>query len=95
VSRRQPATRLAVLFQELETVADRLGLAVVLDRGNFTGGICQLEGEAIIVLNRSQPLEQRMRVLLDALRERDVSGVYLKPAVRELLEVSVSPGLLE
>ena len=86
--RRRSATRFAILFQELEAVADRLGLSVVLDRGSFTGGTCQLEGEEIIVLNRSHPLEQRTRILMEALRERDLSDVYLKPVMRELLEGS-------
>jgi len=78
--------RLETLYNELEEVAARLGLQVILDRGPFTGGACLLEGEELIVLNKSTPLEQRTRLLTEALSRKDLSGIYIKPAVRAVLE---------
>lgn len=78
--------KLLALFQELEEVASRLGLAVVLDRGNFKGGDCILEGEEMVVLNKATPLEQQARHLAEALGKRDLQGIYLKPAVRLFLD---------
>ena len=75
-----------MLVRELEGLAHRLGVAVILDTGNFSGGACILEDEELIVLNKSMPLEQRARVLSDALNEKDFTAVYLKPAVRNLFE---------
>ncbi len=86
MSSRKPNGRLEALYNELEEVAARLGLQVILDRGPFTGGACLLEGEELIVLNKSTPLEQRTRVLAEALCRKDLSGIYLKPAVREVIE---------
>ena len=63
-----------------------MGLQVILDKGPFTGGACILEGEQLIVLNKSTPLEQRTRLLAEALCQLDLSNVYLKPAVRAVLE---------
>lgn len=74
------------MFHELEEVASRMGLELILDKGPFTGGACILEGEQLIVLNKSTPLEQRIRLLAEALGQLDLSNVYLKPAVRAVLE---------
>ncbi len=78
--------RLETLYNELEEVAARLGYRVILDRGPFTGGACLLEGEELIVLNKSTPLEQRTRLLAEALCRKDLSGIYIKPAVRGIIE---------
>ena len=86
MARRKPFSRLETLYQELEDVAGRLGYTVILDKGPFTGGPCILEGEELIVLNKSTPLEQRTRLLTQALARKDLSDVYLKPVVRMVLE---------
>lgn len=86
MSPRKPNGRLEILYNELEEVAANLGLQVILDRGPFTGGACLLEGEELIVLNKSTTLEQRTRLLAEALSHKNLSGVYLKPAVREAIE---------
>jgi len=81
-----PFSRLETLYSELEEVAARLGFSVILDKGPFTGGACILEGEELIVLNKSAPLEQRTRLLAEALCRKDLAGIYLKPVVRIVLE---------
>lgn len=93
MSPRKPNGRLEALYNELEEVAARLGLQVILDRGPFTGGACLLEGEELIVLNKSTPLEQRTRLLAEALSRKDLSDIYLKPAVREVIEEYFDPSL--
>jgi hypothetical protein len=86
MARTNPAAKLEAMFHELEEVASRMGLEVSLDKGPFTGGACILEGEQMIVLNKSTPLEQRTRLLAEALCQLDLANVYLKPAVRAVLE---------
>jgi hypothetical protein len=78
--------KIPALFRELQLLAERLGYAVVQDTGNFNGGVCTVEGQAMIVLNRSAPVEQRLRYLAQALAGRDMADVYVKPIVRNLLE---------
>jgi hypothetical protein len=87
--------KLPALFQELEEVASRLGLAVVLDRGSFKGGDCILEGEEMVVLNKATPLELQARHLAEALGKRDLQGIYLKPAVRLFLDRYQDLGLFD
>ncbi|MCH7497513.1 MAG: hypothetical protein IH971_06655 [Candidatus Marinimicrobia bacterium] len=78
----RPETR----YRQLEDLASRLGLPVILDRGPFNGGTCLLEGAELIVLNKSTPIEQRTRLLAETLARRDLGEIYIKPALREYLE---------
>ena len=84
--RRGPFLRPETRFRQLEDLASRLGLPVILDRGPFSGGACLLEGDELIVLNRSTPIEQRTRLLAETLARRDLGEIYIKPALREYLE---------
>lgn len=79
------------LYQQLVELAERLGLPIILDKGPFSGGACILDGDELIVLNKSTPFEQRTRLLAEALASRDLGEIYLKPALRELLERQVPP----
>ena len=87
--------KLPALIEELEEIATRLGLTVVLDRGSFKGGDCILEGEEMVVINKATPLEQRARHLAEALAKHDLQGIYLKPAVRSFLENYHDHGLFD
>ncbi len=78
--------KVPALYRELQNLAERLGYTVVQDTGSFSGGLCTVEGQAMIVLNRSAPIEQRLRYLAHALAGRDMTDIYVKPAVRKLLE---------
>ena len=74
------------IYRALEEVADRLGFSVILDTGPFKGGACVLDGNEMIILNSSAPVEQRLQHLAEALGRRDLSRIYLKPAIRSILD---------
>ena len=74
------------IFQEMEDIAEILGVNIILEKGNFKGGYCLLEKEKIIVLNRLNPVEQRIRALAQAFSRWDTSEIYMKPAIREIIE---------
>ena len=76
------------ILRELEDVARRLGVDVRVERGGFRGGLCQIDDEQVIVLNKRQPPETRIAVLADSLRSLPVDTVFMRPAVRQILESS-------
>lgn len=78
--------KLDTFYSELEALAERLGLKIVEDRGSFKGGICRIDGEEMVVLNKSATLNQRTRRLAEVLVVRDLGGIYIKPGVRAALE---------
>lgn len=80
------------LCEELKTLAERLGLRVreeVLLRevGYYArSGTCRVRGQEVLFVDRSLPITERVAVLTDELRQRDLNGVYVSPALRRLLE---------
>ena len=76
----------SLIYQEFEKLASELEIKILLEKGNFTGGYCLLEKEDIIVVNKLKPLEQRIKALSQAFSRMDLSHLYLRPAIRELIE---------
>ena len=62
-----------IIFQEFEQLAEALNLKIVQEKGNFKGGYCLLEKEGIIVVNKLNPMEQRIRALAQAFSRLDIS----------------------
>jgi hypothetical protein len=76
----------SAIIDELEDVAERLGLEVRTEKGNFRGGRCVVGDEEIIMLNKNHLPETQLVVFANALREAPLDTIYLKPAVRTALE---------
>lgn len=76
------------VVKELEQAAQQLGVRVRFEKGNFRGGLCTVEDQQTIVLNRRHPPEVHVALLAEGLRGLAVDTIYLKPAVREALEAA-------
>ncbi len=74
------------LLRELEDLAEKCGIAIRTEKGDFDGGFCVLKEERIIVINKRLALQKKTSVLAQALAEVGIEEVYLKPAVREYIE---------
>ena len=76
----------ASIFQEFEQIAEQLNIRIMQEKGNFNGGYCLLEEKRIIVVNKQKPIEQRVRALAQVFAKLDISQIYMKPAIREMIE---------
>lgn len=81
------------VLAELEALAARLGIAVRSEpfgRGVLEGrgGLCRVNGKALIVMDASLRLPDRIAVLAGALAQLDLAGVTVAPAVRERIEAA-------
>lgn len=74
------------IIEELEDAAERLGLEVRTENGNFRGGRCSVDGEELLMINKRHQPETQLVVIAEALREAPLDTIYLKPAVRQALE---------
>ncbi len=74
------------ILKELEDLAEKCGIALRMEKGDFDGGFCVLKEERIIVINKRLALQKKTSVLAQALAEVGIEEVYLKPAVREYIE---------
>jgi N-dimethylarginine dimethylaminohydrolase len=75
----------------LEELAQRLGITIryeTVKKEDFihTGGLCILRGEHILIINSRASTVEKIRVLASALKRFDLGHVYVRPAVRELLD---------
>jgi len=74
------------LLRELEELAEKCGISVRFEKGDFDGGYCVLKEERIIVINKRLAPAKRTSILAQALAEVGIEEIYLKPAVREFIE---------
>ncbi len=79
------------LCEELKALAERMGIRVreeVLLREvgyHPRSGSCRVRGEEVLFVDRSLPPAERVAVLTDELRRRNLEGIYVSPALRRLL----------
>ncbi|SPD71855.1 conserved hypothetical protein [uncultured Desulfobacterium sp.] len=81
----------AVAIDHLEALAHKLGVPVRYERLDSetafpSGGLCRVRDKHFIIVNATAAPAEKLRTLAAALRRFDLSGIYVKPAVRELLE---------
>jgi hypothetical protein len=80
------------LLNQLEELAQRLTIEiryVTIRKGDFlaTGGLCRVEDQYIIVVNKKSTIKDKVEILARAIKRFDLSKVYLRPALRDFLEV--------
>jgi hypothetical protein len=85
-----------LMFEQLEGLAKALDIEVRLEtvrkEARFNpGGLCRIKGAPVIIINRKANLDQKIEVLGAAIKRFDLSGVYLRPGLRDFLE-DISPG---
>ncbi len=74
------------LLDELKSLAESLGVQVIIDKGNFSGGHCLVYEERKIVLNKLLPTEVKAAKLAQSLTTFPLDNVELKPMLRQYLE---------
>lgn len=78
------------ILSQLEALAHRLGIEVRYEpfegQGPWGGGFCRLRGKRLIIVNERLPTKGRMRMLANSLKRFDLRNVYVRPALRDILE---------
>ena len=75
-----------VLVEQLELVAERLGVQVRFEDTDGPGGLCVLRGETILFVHPDLDLEDQVLVMGSSLAKLDIDGGFMVPEVRDLLE---------
>ena len=75
----------------MEELAQKLGATVRFENINMeestsSGGLCRVGDEYIIIVHSRATLKEKIRVMTEALRNFDLSDIYIKPAIRQLIE---------
>lgn len=80
-----------IILSYLEELAEQLGISVWDESINLEetfsiGGLCRVEGKYILILNSKTTTREKIEVSVKALQQFDLSNMYVKPVIRELLE---------
>jgi N-dimethylarginine dimethylaminohydrolase len=71
-------------------LADKLGIPIryeiIQDELTGLGGLCRIEGQYILIIHSKATVKDKIEILSEALRRFDLSDIYLKPVLRELLD---------
>jgi selenocysteine lyase/cysteine desulfurase len=77
---------------QLEELAERLGIKVryepLKSEGDtHAGGLCRINGKDVLIVNKKATGMEKRQLLVEVLKRYDLSGIYLLPSLRELLDV--------
>jgi hypothetical protein len=80
-----------IALDQLEALAYGLGIEVRYEKipqddVTISGGLYRLKGKNVIVIDSRATTKNRIRILLKALKPFDLTNIYIRPALRELLE---------
>jgi len=74
------------IYNELKEAFEKLDYRIIQDNGNFNSGYCLLEDEKTIVVNRNTPFESRVNSLCLILSSINISNIYIKPQIRDIID---------
>jgi len=76
-----------ILFESLCETLSNAGIEIRLEKGDFRGGICIINGEEnILFLNKKHSLDKRIETLLSHLKTMEHQQFYLPPLLRNKLD---------
>jgi ABC-type dipeptide/oligopeptide/nickel transport system ATPase subunit len=80
------------IVEKLEELLARLGIDLVREPGEFSGGLCRIGEENRFILNQALPLSQQIGILCRDLSAVDLSQVYVLPVLREMIRAAARTG---
>ena len=88
------------LLEQLEELAGRLGIRVRYENlqkmnPGMTGGLCRVNGEFHLLVDRRTGRQERIGLFLGALKRFELNGLYMTPKLRSLLAESLAVGAAE
>ena len=74
------------IYNKLNLIADKLNIKIIKGKGNFKGGCCVIKEEAVIVINKNKPFEERVRNLALGLLEFNLDEVQIDSKIKNLID---------
>jgi len=79
-------------LSQLEGLANTLGVQIryekiIEDELSSAGGLCRVKGEWVIIVNSRATINEKIQTLAKSLKNFDLNNIYIRPALRELLEM--------
>ena len=71
---------------ELESLAEKLGIEIRYEKGDFQGDQCILHEEGVIVIHKKATVERKVTVISRGLSRLDLGNTFVLPESRALIE---------
>jgi len=78
------------LIQELESVAEQLGVTLRYEKGDFEGGFCVLRDQKLLVVNKRLPDAKKASSVAVGLSQYGIDETFVKPTLRQYIEDEAS-----
>jgi len=75
----------AKLLEELEEIASKLDIKLRYEVTKARGGLCTMDGQKMFILDRKSSKEYKLLILARAIKEFDLSDIYISPKLREFI----------
>ena len=75
------------LGERVETLLQQAGYKIRYEKGNFKGGVCVLDDQKLIVVNKFYPFESRVTTLLEVLTQIPIPDGLLEADDLQWIEV--------
>jgi hypothetical protein len=62
-----------------------MNINIVQGKGDFQGGMCSVNDESYIVLNKLKPIDQRLSVLVKEFSSLNLKNIFIQPVLREYI----------
>lgn len=76
-----------ILFDCLSDTLRNNGVEIRIEKGDFRGGVCTVQGEKkILFLNKKHAVEKINNIMLGELKSMSHHQLYLPPMIRQKIE---------
>ncbi len=79
------------MLERLNDALDKCGISMEVrklddEEVNIESGLCEVEGRRVLIVDKRLGIEGRINVILKTLKTLNLEGVYIQPALRELID---------
>jgi len=75
-----------LILQNFESLIENLSISLRYEKGDFTGGLCKISDENVLIINNKLSIERKISLIADELRRMDLNQIYIRPVLREIIE---------
>ncbi len=72
------------ILAELTRIACKIGIKIIEDKLLKKGGYCRVFKTKYIIMDKRISEEDKLKILITALKRNDLENIYLTPKIREL-----------
>ena len=78
-------------LNQLEALTLKLGITILyepldIDGSVHIGGFCRVKGQDFVIIDKNATPREKIHILVDALKRRDLAEVFILPSLREILD---------